>query len=124
MVSFRLLLLAMTAVIVVVTVSAMGELGLPAAVTTILNDLRHPWRLQFYSDLEIQLVLFACWIIYREQSKLVGVCCGLGAIILGALFTAPYVLIASFRTSGDAVALLIGGQRAGRLPNGLETRQV
>ena len=114
MTNFRLLVLAMTAAIGVVTAAAIGELGLPAGLWTFLNDLRHPWRLQFYSDLEIHLVLVACWMTYRERSNLVGVCCGMATLALGALFTGPYVLIASSRASGDVIAFLIGPHRVGR----------
>lgn len=109
--SFRLLLVAMSIAIVVVTVAAATELGLPAAGSTFLHDLHHPWRMQFYSDLEIHLLLAAFWMIYRDQFRRVGIACGLAAPVLGALFTAPYILIASLRARGDVAALLIGTHR-------------
>lgn len=106
--SFRLLLGAMSIAIVVVTVAAAAELGLPAAASTFLHELHHSWRMQLDSDLEIHLILAACWMIYHEQSMLIGVACAVAALVLGALFTAPYILIASFRARGDAAAVLIG----------------
>jgi hypothetical protein len=111
MTSFRILMLAATAAIVAVTGVAVAQMGLLAAITTFSSDLGHPWRAQFYSDLEIHLLLTACWMIYRERSKAAGVCCGLAAIVLGAVFTAPYILIASFRAKGDATVLLTGRTR-------------
>ena len=69
MVAFRLLLLFLLALIVAVTVRAVDHAGLTAALTTFVADFNHPWRAQFYADLEIHLLLVACWIAYRERFR-------------------------------------------------------
>ncbi|HEX8484488.1 hypothetical protein [Sphingomonas sp.] len=96
------------------TQSAIEQRGIFGALSTFIDDLGDPWRRQFYIDLEIHLLLVACWMIYREPSKMIGLACGLATIVLGALVTAPYLLITTFRTKGDLVALLIGSHRVDR----------
>jgi hypothetical protein len=118
--NFKLVVLALWAAIFIVTVAAIAKLGLAAAPTTFLADLRHPWRMQFYFDLEVHLLLAGCWMIYREQSRLVGVACGVATLFLGGLFTAPYVLIASFRAKGEVGALLMGRHRVSQRRPGAE----
>lgn len=113
-ITVRLVATVLTAVIVTVTAIPIEQLGIVAALPTFLDDLGHPWRRQFYIDLEIHLLLVACWMIYREPSKMIGLFCGLATIVLGALVTAPYLLITTFRTKGDLVALLIGSHRVDR----------
>jgi hypothetical protein len=108
MAGFRTLLIAAWAVVVAVTLWALGELGLPAALTTFFSDLSHPWRAQFYADLEAHLLLVGAWMIYRERSRGLGIACALLTLLLGALFSLPYVLAASLRARGDVRLLLLG----------------
>jgi hypothetical protein len=105
---FRLVLVALAAVIAVVTAIAIDRAGLWAAVATFAGDLDDPWRAQFYADLEIHLVLVACWILYRERARPAAFVFAAAAIVLGALFTVPYVLAATFRARGDVRLLLTG----------------
>lgn len=91
-----------------VTVWALAERGLPAALQTFFGDLRHPWRAQFYADLEAHLLLAGAWMIYRERSRGLGIACALLTLLLGALFSLPYVLAAGIRAKGDPGLLLLG----------------
>jgi hypothetical protein len=109
---FRAFLTALTLAMLVVTVMAAGRLGVPAGISTFLADLGHPWRAQYLSDLEAHLLLAGCWMIYRERSRPVGAGCAIAALLFGALFTIPYVLLASYRTLGDPDALLTGRKAA------------
>jgi hypothetical protein len=106
----RLLLILLWSAVAAVTLWALAELGLAAAATTFLSDLSHPWRAQFYADLEAHLLLFGAWMIYREPSRGVGVVCALLTLLLGALFSLAYVLHASLRARGDARRLLLGAR--------------
>lgn len=108
MILFRALLLIVWAVVAAVTAWALLELGLPAAAQTFLSDLGHPWRAQFYADLEAHLLLLGAWMIYRERLPLVGVACAIATLLLGALFSLLYVLVASIRAKGDMRRLLLG----------------
>jgi hypothetical protein len=108
MTGFRLLLAAVWALVAAVTLSALAELGLCAALATFFGDLGHPWRAQFYADLEAHLLLVGAWMIYREPSRGVGIACAVLTVLLGALFSLAYVLAASIRARGDARMLLLG----------------
>jgi hypothetical protein len=113
MTGFRIFLAAIWVVVAAVTVWALVEMGLAAALATFFSDLGHPWRAQFYADLEAHLLLVGAWMIYRERSRGVGVACAVLTVLLGALFSLAYVLIASIRARGDARMLLLG-ERARR----------
>ena len=111
MTGFRILLGAIWLAVAVVTLWAVAALGLWAAVETFFGDLSHPWRAQFYVDLEAHLILFALWMVWRERSRGVGLACAAATMLLGALFTLPYLLVASLRAQGDVAAMLPGPAR-------------
>lgn len=96
--------------IAAVTVWALAELGLLALPRTMLSDLHHPWRAQLYLDLELQLLVFAAWVVWRGRSLPVGLACAAATMLLGALFTLPYLLVASVRAKGDVRRLLLGAR--------------
>jgi hypothetical protein len=102
------LLVCVWLVVVAVTVWALAALGLPAGVDTFIGDLRHPWRAQFYADLEAHLVMFAAWIAWRERFGGVGIAFAVLTMLTGALFTVAYVLVAGIKAGGDVRALLLG----------------
>ena len=66
------------------------------------------WHLQFDTDLLIFLLLFAFWIIWREGFGLNGFLLGFMSLFSGFLFSAPYLLIATYRAKGNAKLLLLG----------------
>jgi len=96
--------------IAAVTVWAASTLGVVAAPQTFVADLGHPWRAQFYADLELHLLLFAFWIVWRERSLPLGLVCAAATILLGALFSLPYLLFATVQAQGDMRALLLGAR--------------
>ncbi|HEX8668939.1 MAG TPA: hypothetical protein VF727_11285 [Allosphingosinicella sp.] len=112
MTAFRGLLVLLWVGICAVTLWALATLGLPAAAATFVSDLAHPWRAQFYGDLEIYLLLASTWIVWREPSRLVGFACAAATIMLGALFTLPYLLVAAVRAKGDPARLVLGPARS------------
>ena len=107
---FRLLLVLLWLAIAAITLNALIDQGLAAAPITFLSDLAHPWRAQFYADFEIQLLLFAAWILWREPSRSLGLAFAVLTLLLGALFTLPYLLHASWRSGGDVRAMLLNPQ--------------
>lgn len=106
----RLLLLLGWSALAAVTAWALVELGLLALPQTMIADLCHPWRAQLYFDLELQLLVFAAWAIWRARSLGTGLACAAATMLLGALFTLPYLLMASVRAKGDVRALLLGAR--------------
>jgi hypothetical protein len=112
MLAFRTSLVAIWLLVAAVTGWALIERGLWAGAETFVSDLSHPWRAQFYSDLEAHLLLIAGWILYRERSRSIGLLFALATMLLGALFTLPYILIASLRVAGPDEFLL--GRRGSR----------
>ena len=97
--------------IAAITVWAAAEMGVAAGAATFVGDLGHPWRAQFYADLELHLLLLAAWIVWRDRSLALGLVCAAATMLLGALFTLPYLLFASVEARGDAAALLLGPKR-------------
>ena len=110
MILFRASLAIVWAAVAAVTLWALAELGLLAAPRTFVSDLAHPWRAQFYLDLEAHLLLLCAWIFYRERRPPLGILFSAATLLLGALFTLPYVLAASIRAGGDARRLLLGAR--------------
>ena len=58
-------------------------------------------------DFLFHLLLFAVWVIWREDSKLVGLACAV-LCVFGGMFTFVYLLVAAIRSRGDPRALLLG----------------
>lgn len=108
MTGLRLVLVVGWTAIVFVTAHALVTLGVSGFVDTVLEDIRHPWRQQFYLDFELHLLLFAGWIAWRERFRASGLVCAVATLLLGALFTLPYLLVTSVRAGGDPRRLLLG----------------
>ena len=96
--------------IALVTVHAMAAMGASGFVETVLEDVRHPWRVQLYVDFELHLLLFAGWIAWRERVVALGLACAAATLSLGALFTLPYLLFATVRAEGNPRRLLLGAR--------------
>ena len=107
MTALRLYLVAAWIVVAAVTAWAMATLGLRELFGTLEADLSHPWRAQLDSDLEAHLLLVAAWIGWRHRWRPDGLIAGVAVLLLGALFTLPYLLLATFRAA-DMRALLLG----------------
>lgn len=89
-----------------ITMWAVGTLGLEGS-AVFFSDLSHAWRAQFYSDFLLHVVPITIWVYWRETSRLSGVLCALGTL-MGGVFTLLYMLVATFRSGGDARRLLLG----------------
>jgi hypothetical protein len=109
---FRTFLIVAWVAIAAMTLWAIADMGLLAAAQTFVRDFAHPWRAQYYSDFSVHLILAACWILYRETSPGRGLLFAFATLLMGALFTLPYLLVASLK-AGDARRLLLG-ERAAR----------
>jgi hypothetical protein len=110
--AFQIMLVAGWLLVTAITAWATAELGLAAAAGTFFSDIGHPWRAQFYADLEAHLLLFALWLSWRERTWPKAVTGAAATMLLGALFTYPYLLVAAIRARGDARQLLLGARAA------------
>lgn len=107
MLALRAFLLTAWLITVYLTVAATAEVGIGAGFVWFF-DFSQPWRAMFQADFSIYLILVGAWILYREESPLVGIVCAVLATTLGSIFSMAYLLVATFRANGDMVALLLG----------------
>ena len=107
---FRAFLILGWIAIALITAHAMAAMGVGGFIDTVIEDIRHPWRQQLYLDFELHLLMFAGWIAWRERPLALGLVCAAATLLLGALFTLPYLLFATVRAEGSARRLLLGAR--------------
>jgi hypothetical protein len=109
MTAFRTALILAWLAIVTVTVNAIADLGLPAG-KLFVTDFANPWRAQINGDFCLYLLLTMAWITYREGKLWRGLLLAL-PVVLGSVYTLPYIFVATFRAEGRFDALLLGRRR-------------
>jgi len=67
-----------------------------------------PWRSQFDIDFIVHLLLLATWVTWREGANAKAYLFGLLSIVMGGMFSFPYILYATFHARGEPKALLLG----------------
>lgn len=70
------------------------------------------WPGQFNADFMTFLSLSALWLAWRHRFSSAGLALGVLGFFGGMMVLAPYLLIASFRATGDVRVLLLGEARA------------
>ena len=108
MMYFRSLLIAMTALIVTFTATAIAAGGVDLVTPFFTPILAMTWQGQVHVDFVCYLVLSGLWMAWRRGLDRAGIALGLLAPPLGILFFAPYLLALSLSTRGDARRLLLG----------------
>lgn len=98
--------------IVAATVNAVTTLGISDG-KVFVTDFSHPWRAQINGDFSLHLLLVMAWITYRERQLWRGLLLAL-PVVLGSVYTLPYVFIATFRSDGRFGTLLTGERRTVR----------
>ena len=74
-----------------------------------INDLVSlGWRTQFDFDFIIHLLLLASWVVWREGANMKGYVFGFLSIILGGMFSFPYIIYATYKAKAQPSALLLG----------------
>lgn len=104
------LLSIMLVVLILKTIQAAQFHGIGATALYYGEMFKNTWQAQFNVDLWIHTLLFACWIFYRERSKVVGAVCGLACIYLGALFSLFYLIFIFIRAKNDTDLLFKGSK--------------
>jgi hypothetical protein len=88
-------------------VVAAAELGLGAGFIWFF-DFSQPWRAMFQADFSIYLILVGAWILYREESPLVGIVCAVLATTLGRIVAMVYLFVPTYRAGGDLRTFVLG----------------
>lgn len=97
--------------IVFVTVQAL-ETPMAEAGSIFMQDLlAMGWRAQFSADFLAHLLIFGCWVFWREGMRWRGALLSLLCLSCGGLFSMLYLLLTGLRCRGDLRAVLIGPQR-------------
>lgn len=105
---FRYVLIAMTVLIIVLTVAAIADGGFNLITPFFEPILALSWQGQFNFDFICYLILSGIWMAWRSGFTGSGIALGLLAPPLGILFFAPYLLYLISKTNGDPRRLLLG----------------
>ncbi|MEL6680967.1 MAG: hypothetical protein AAFQ51_19855 [Pseudomonadota bacterium] len=108
MAQVRLLLLAITAVIVGFTFAAVATDGPNLLPHFFRPVLALEWQGQFNVDFTGYLILSGVWMAWRGGFTRASIALGILAPPLGMLFFAPYLIYLIGRSGGDPKRLLLG----------------
>lgn len=78
----------------------------PAVAIGDLLDLN--WRSQFDFDFIIHLLLLAVWVVWREGANARAYLFGFLSVIMGGMFSFPYLIYAMIQAKGKPEAFLLG----------------
>ena len=109
---FRLILIALLAILSIYTAIVIMEHGFNFLPTALDDLFAMTWQKQFNVDFLTFLALSAVWTAWRHNFSPVGLGLGIVAFFGGMIFLTVYLLIASFQVNGDIKALLLGKARA------------
>jgi hypothetical protein len=111
---FRLLLVLIFTAIAVYTGIVIAGHGANLLPVFFGDMARLAWPGQFNLDFMCMLALSGLWVAWRHRFSAAGAVLGVLAFFGGALFLSAYLLVESFRSGGDARALLLGQQSGQR----------
>lgn len=104
----RVFLALSTFAIYIITIIASVNNGMNWPAVAVGDLLKLDWRSQFDTDFLVHLLLLATWVIWREGANARGYVFGFLSIVMGGMFSFPYILYATFRAQGETKALLLG----------------
>lgn len=106
--AMKILLVIATVVIYTLTIAAIMTQGWNWPYVAIIDLLALNWRTQFDFDFIIHLLLLACWIVWREGANAKAYMLGFLSIIMGGMFSFPYITFAIYKAKAEPKALLLG----------------
>lgn len=106
--SMKIMLLIATVGIYTLTVIAINSNGWNWPAVAINDLLALDWRTQFDFDLVIHLLLMAWWIVWREGMNAKAYAFGFLSIVMGGMFSFPYIIFAMVKAKAQPRALLLG----------------
>ena len=121
MTGLRILLFVSTLGIYLLTALAVASQGVnwPGVALSDLAALN--WRSQFDFDFIVHLLLMATWVSWREAFSARGYVFGFLSIVMGGMFSFPYLIYATYEAKGSPTAILLGTRR---LEDGLSISRV
>ena len=109
--AFRVLLVALWAIIVAYTAIVIANHGL-GLLPVFFNDMAAmAWPGQFNLDFMSLLTLAGLWVAWRHQFSAAGLALGVLAFFGGGMFLTAYLLILSVQAAGDMKEVLLGKAR-------------
>lgn len=108
MTMLRCFLFLSTVVIYLLTIIASISYGINWPAVAVGDLLALNWRTQFNTDFLIYLLIGATWISWREGFSTKGYIFGFLSVIMGGMFSFPYLLYATYQAKGDPKEVLLG----------------
>jgi len=105
---FRTLLVLSSVAIYMFTVIAIVSEGWNWPAVAINDLLALDWRTQFDFDFIIHLLLLATWVVWREGANAKANVYGFLSIVMGGMFSFPYILLATYKAKAQPRVLLLG----------------
>jgi hypothetical protein len=106
--ALKTLLTISTVAIYTLTIIAIVAYGWNWPLIAINDLLALNWRSQFDFDFIIHLLLLASWVVWREGINARAYLFGLLCVVMGGMFSFPYIIYATYQASGKPRALLLG----------------
>ncbi|MEE2653131.1 MAG: hypothetical protein VYE54_10440 [Pseudomonadota bacterium] len=106
--TLRIMLVTSTVAIYMLTVIAIMSQGWNWPAVAFNDLIALDWLTQFNFDFIIHLLLLASWIVWREGANAKAYAFGFLSIIMGGMFSFPYIIIATYKTKAQPSALLLG----------------
>ena len=107
---FRGFLILLWAILAAYTAVVLSKQGLNLFPYFFGDMAKVEWPGQFNLDFMMFLSLSALWTAWRHKFSAAGLGLAVVAFFGGIGFLAPYLLYLSFKTGGDAKAILLGAQ--------------
>lgn len=106
--AIRILLVVATVGIYALTVTAIMAQGWNWPAVAINDLLALNWRSQFDFDFVVHLLLLACWVVWREGANAKAYVFGVLSVVMGGMFSFPYLIHATYKAKARPRALLLG----------------
>lgn len=71
-----------------------------------------PWGLVSLVDIYLGLIIFSCWVIWREENKSIGCLWALSIMALGNMISCLYILKAAYDAEGNIFRFILGKEKA------------
>lgn len=106
--NLTVLLIISSLAIYALTVSATIAQGPNWPAVAIGDLLEWGWRSQFDFDFIIHLLLLASWVTWREGGSGKAYVFGFLSVVMGGMFSFPYLAYAIYKAQGNPKTLLLG----------------
>lgn len=104
----RVFLAFSTVLIYAITALAVAQQGPNWPAVAFADVIALGWRSQFDLDFLVHLFLLAAWVVWREGATGRAYLFGVLSIVMGGMFSFPYLIYATYAARGEPVALLLG----------------